>query len=684
LYTASMSRMKDHVELMERLRELVNNFPRIVGRTSETEFTVAPFDGAKQESPIWWQGEQLEKELRQSQERLKAEKQALQKQHSAQLSKLVRQQEDMAKQFKAEKESLLSSVAGEHGGAMSAMTELHETRVKDLIQQQADLEAGHTVELAQKDSDFGALMDRLHKKEAELHEHIQEENKHLSELHKIKLGIVNRTKGLGHDVIVNAASNSSHPCIQAFLDAMTNAKAAADGMLPVINAGNDANCDLFDTKASALVSSVAAAMLSAAGAAGASRAENSMELVAKMEGVPSAASALLKRLNFNPKVKVIKGSGTAPAEQAAAPAQNRVVALYAHEGKVQEGFTLVGFAKGEPLTLIKSREDGWSRVRTDAGMEGWGPSSYFQKIESPAEPAASTTPSPEVENDDDDDDDEDLDFSEDTPESLIEKLKALLEDAIATAKAVAQRDRELAKLSNQIVDAIDDKVSAAQQSILDGIKLFQKLLAHSKATESGRLLEVNEQLLGTALKLEEAMRNTINSAEGMRNALERSRGAQGEDEFNAKHESWFAALTTSVDAVTDGNPSLMEAVRCVMGRNGKHEELQVATRAITAAVAQLAALSRTKSMTEEGTSQSSVTKNCSTVIEVGNQLLAAARESQDLALASVLMDDFTELTANQAKRLTMATQVNVLKLEKDLEREREKLGQLRRLNYKDK
>ena len=32
LYTATMSRMKDHVELMERLRQLVNNFPRVVGR----------------------------------------------------------------------------------------------------------------------------------------------------------------------------------------------------------------------------------------------------------------------------------------------------------------------------------------------------------------------------------------------------------------------------------------------------------------------------------------------------------------------------------------------------------------------------------------------------------------------------------------------------------------------------
>lgn len=54
-------------------------------------------------------------------------------------------------------------------------------------------------------------------------------------------------------------------------------------------------------------------------------------------------------------------------------------------------------------------------------------------------------------------------------------------------------------------------------------------------------------------------------------------------------------------------------------------------------------------------------------MNIGQELLAGARESQDLALASVLMEDFSELTANQCKRLTMATQVNVLKLEKELE-----------------
>ena len=183
------------------------------------------------------------------------------------------------------------------------------------------------------------------------------------------------------------------------------------------------------------------------------------------------------------------------------------------------------------------------------------------------------------------------------------------------------------------------------------------------------------------------MRTTIAAAEGMRKSLESTRGGQSDLEFNSKHESWFEVLTNSVDAVADGNPSLMEAVRSVMARKGKHEELQVAIRAITASVAQLAALSRTKVIPEKETTlgqtppSTAVTQGCTAMIEIGNELLAAARESQTLALSSVLMEDFTGLTAHQAKRLTMATQVNVLKLEKDLERERQRLGQLRRLEY---
>jgi len=45
------------------------------------------------------------------------------------------------------------------------------------------------------------------------------------------------------------------------------------------------------------------------------------------------------------------------------------------------------------------------------------------------------------------------------------------------------------------------------------------------------------------------------------------------------------------------------------------------------------------------------------------------------------MDDFKDLTETQAKRIMMATKVNVLKIESELAKEREKLGRLRRLHY---
>ena len=59
---------------------------------------------------------------------------------------------------------------------------------------------------------------------------------------------------------------------------------------------------------------------------------------------------------------------------------SKVRALYKHEGKNQQGFVLIGFAKGDVMTLVKKREDGWSRVRKD-GAEGWAPTSYLEVSE---------------------------------------------------------------------------------------------------------------------------------------------------------------------------------------------------------------------------------------------------------------------------------------------------------------
>ena len=68
----------------------------------------------------------------------------------------------------------------------------------------------------------------------------------------------------------------------------------------------------------------------------------------------------------------------------------------------------------------------------------------------------------------------------------------------------------------------------------------------------------------THTQLEAAMKMTVDASMNMRDALERvkrrSIDTGKEGEFNTKHEAWFEALARSVDAVTDGNPSLMESV----------------------------------------------------------------------------------------------------------------------------
>lgn len=243
-------------------------------------------------------------------------------------------------------------------------------------------------------------------------------------------------------------------------------------------------------------------------------------------------------------------------------------------------------------------------------------------------------------------------------------------------------------------DNLGSKVSAAQQSVLDALAHVEKMQTETRNTDSGRRLEVNENILGLTFKLEKHMQSLIEAANAMRAGLEETKGerwpagsvhrlavtsasfaddetdvllfsfffflfflllflflflflcslpppgTQSDDEFNAKHEKWFEGLSQAVDSMVEGNPILTEALRSVVRKKGKHEELQVSARCvgrgvgrpgargssplffltpaalsrpflpharnISAAVAQLAALSRTKTLRDGDTSLSRV------------------------------------------------------------------------------
>ena len=52
-----------------------------------------------------------------------------------------------------------------------------------------------------------------------------------------------------------------------------------------------------------------------------------------------------------------------------------------------------------------------------------------------------------------------------------------------------------------------------------------------------------------------------------------------------------------------------------------------------------------------------------------------------LHVVATSKSDYTKLTLNQAKRLEMESQVRALELEKDLEMERTRLAELRKIHY---
>ena len=86
-------------------------------------------------------------------------------------------------------------------------------------------------------------------------------------------------------------------------------------------------------------------------------------------------------------------------------------------------------------------------------------------------------------------------------DQLVSKLKSLVDAAVDLAKRIRIRDLELLALSNAVAADLGAKMSAAQQSIVDAEAVLAKLTVESNARDTGRHLEVHQELLAIAIKV---------------------------------------------------------------------------------------------------------------------------------------------------------------------------------------
>lgn len=227
---------------------------------------------------------------------------------------------------------------------------------------------------------------------------------------------------------------------------------------------------------------------------------------------------------------------------------------------------------------------------------------------------------------------------------------------------------------------VDKEMAATSAAIEDAVRRIEDMMNQARHASSGVKLEVNERILNSCTDLMKAIRFLVTTSTSLQKEIvESGRGAATQQEFYAKNSRWTEGLISASKAVGWGATQLVESADKVVLHTGKYEELIVCSHEIAASTAQLVAASKVKA--NKHSPHLSRLQECSrTVNEMAANVVASTKSGQEQIEDRDTMD-FSGLSLIKLKKQEMETQVRVLELEKTLEAERVRLGELRRQHY---
>ncbi|NXY33025.1 HIP1R protein, partial [Pomatorhinus ruficollis] len=211
----------------------------------------------------------------------------------------------------------------------------------------------------------------------------------------------------------------------------------------------------------------------------------------------------------------------------------------------------------------------------------------------------------------------------------------------------------------------------------------QEMMSQARNESSGVKLEVNERPPSnsqTCFPSFQAIRLLVTTSTNLQKEIvESGRGAATTQEFYAKNSRWTEGLISASKAVGWGATQLVESADRVVLHTGKYEELIVCSHEIAASTAQLVAASKVKA--EKSSRNLARLQECSrNVNEMAANVVASTKSGQEQIEEKDTMD-FSGMSLIKLKKEEMETQVKVLELEKRLEGERVRLGELRKQHY---
>ena len=238
------------------------------------------------------------------------------------------------------------------------------------------------------------------------------------------------------------------------------------------------------------------------------------------------------------------------------------------------------------------------------------------------------------------------------------------------------------KTNGDLSDLVEQEMLSAAQAIEAATARLEQL--QSRQRDSSRYsavdIQVHDAILASALAITNAIARLIKAAtESQQEIVAQGKGASTTQQFYKRNNRWTEGLISAARAVAFATNLLIESADGVLSGTHTLEQLIVASNEVAAATAQLVAASRVKANLMSKTQErlelaaKAVTEACKALVKQVKAIAAKQVQEEDV--------DYKNMAVLEFKRREMEQQVEILRLEKDLNAARHRLGAMRRAGY---
>ncbi|KAK6068931.1 cytoskeleton assembly control protein sla2 [Seiridium cupressi] len=257
----------------------------------------------------------------------------------------------------------------------------------------------------------------------------------------------------------------------------------------------------------------------------------------------------------------------------------------------------------------------------------------------------------------------------------LQKLNKLVEQFAPVAR--------LSNSKGDIGDLVDSELSKAADAIAAAVARLAKLKNKPRDGYSTYELKVNDSILDAALAITNAIARLIKAATVTQSEIvQAGRGTSSRTAFYKKNNRWTEGLISAAKAVATSTNTLIETADAVISNRATPEQLIVASNDVAASTAQLVAASRVKagfmSKSQENLEQASkaVSAACRALVRQVQAMIKERGQEED-------QEDYGKLDSHTFKVREMEQQVQILQLENALSSARHRLGEMRKISYRE-